>query len=88
MACPAKSHKLMWESGLRILSVFATLIFALLLTGAATYSATAQTFHVLHTFTGGLDGASPFSGLTPGPAGAFYGTTGMGGSRDMRCVRR
>lgn len=32
-------------------------------------------FTVLHTFTDGSDGASPFGGLTLGPNGNFYGTT-------------
>jgi uncharacterized repeat protein (TIGR03803 family) len=38
----------------------------------------AQTFSVLHTFTGGEDGASPL-GLTIDGAGNLYGTTGSGG---------
>jgi len=37
-------------------------------------------FSVLHSFTGGNgDGDSSFAGLTPGPAGSFYGTTTAGG---------
>jgi uncharacterized repeat protein (TIGR03803 family) len=39
----------------------------------------AQTFTVLHNFTGGVDGANPFAGLTPDAGGNFYGTTGFGG---------
>ena len=35
---------------------------------------------VLHSFTGGADGAVPAAGLTLGPAGNFYGTTMYGGA--------
>ncbi|HYM77934.1 MAG TPA: choice-of-anchor tandem repeat GloVer-containing protein [Candidatus Dormibacteraeota bacterium] len=35
---------------------------------------------LLHTFTGGKDGANPFVGLTADSSGNFYGTTGNGGS--------
>jgi hypothetical protein len=41
--------------------------------------ALAQTLTVLHTFTGGADGATPI-GLTQDAAGNFYGTTMDGGS--------
>src|SRR5579863_4717893 len=40
----------------------------------------AQTFSVIHSFTGGGDGAYPLAGLTVGPAGNFYGTTFGGGN--------
>jgi len=40
--------------------------------------AQAQTLSVLHTFTGGADGAGPV-GLTIDAAGNLYGTTGSGG---------
>ena len=54
-------------------SVFA-LTFALL------QSAQAQTYRVLHSFTGGSDGQSPIAGLTIDRAGNLYGTTLYGGS--------
>jgi uncharacterized repeat protein (TIGR03803 family) len=38
------------------------------------------TEHVLHTFAGGADGASPLAGLIFGPHGNLYGTTTLGGS--------
>ena len=41
-------------------------------------SAQAQTFTVIHNFTGGADGAQPV-GLTADPSGNLYGTTGSGG---------
>src|SRR5664279_5426562 len=53
------------------------LIFAL--TMAATQLAQAQTFSVLHNFTGGADGAQPYVGLTMDPAGNLYGTAIFGG---------
>ena len=40
----------------------------------------AQTFTVLHTFSGGADGANPLAGLTMNAAGDFYGTTSLGGT--------
>ncbi len=45
------------------------------LTMAAGRMAQAQTFTVLHDFTGGEDGAEPAAGLTPDGIGNFYGTT-------------
>jgi uncharacterized repeat protein (TIGR03803 family) len=35
---------------------------------------------ILHSFTGGPDGGHPFTRLTPGPDGLYYGTTFDGGS--------
>jgi uncharacterized repeat protein (TIGR03803 family) len=43
-------------------------------------SAQAQTYQVLHNFTGGLDGASPFAGVSIDQAKNLYGTTYYGGS--------
>jgi uncharacterized repeat protein (TIGR03803 family) len=45
----------------------------------------AQTVTVLHTFTGGADGAAPLAGLTPDAAGNLYGTTYYGGSVAGQC---
>ena len=44
-----------------------------------TPAAPAQTFNILHAFTGGQDGASPGAGLTMDRGGNFYGTTENGG---------
>jgi uncharacterized repeat protein (TIGR03803 family) len=41
--------------------------------------ANAQTFQVLHTFTGGADGAYPYAGLIIDAKGNLYGTTNLGG---------
>jgi uncharacterized repeat protein (TIGR03803 family) len=43
-------------------------------------AAPAQTFQVLHNFTGGNDGGDAMAGLTMDQAGNLYGTTWSGGS--------
>jgi uncharacterized repeat protein (TIGR03803 family) len=53
------------------------IVFAL--TVALMQSAQAQTYTVLHNFTGGSDGQSPAAGLTMDRAGNLYGTTYYGG---------
>jgi len=54
------------------------LVFTLAIFAAP--AAQAQTFQVLHEFTGGADGAEPFyAGLTIDAAGNLYGTTYYGG---------
>src|ERR1039458_1245377 len=45
----------------------------------------AQTFSVIHTFTGGTDGGIPIAGLTIDSAGNLYGTTVGGGMRKPAC---
>ena len=64
----------------RIISRAATVALAIAtvfaLTVVLTQSAQAQTFKVIHTFTGGADGRGPYAGLTADAAGNFYGTTG------------
>ena len=57
-----------------------TLAIVLGLTIVVNGSAQAQTFDVLHSFTGSADGASPGAGLTMDRGGNFYGTTENGGS--------
>lgn len=42
--------------------------------------AQAQTFNVIHDFSGGGDGARPFAGLIMDRAGSLYGTASFGGS--------
>ena len=54
------------------LAIFATSI-------VAAPAAQAQTFTVLHNFTGGRDGANPLDGLTIDRNGNLYGTASAGG---------
>jgi hypothetical protein len=53
------------------------MLFALLI--ICSPSAHAQTFTVLHNFTGGVDGSTPEAGLTMDASGNLYGTAGAGG---------
>lgn len=57
---------------------------ALMLVGAlamlAGMTTQAQTFTVLHSFTGGADGSQPAAGLIQDARGALYGTTYQGGN--------
>ena len=58
------------------------LLSALMLIGLLTVAgnpAQAQTYSILHTFTGGSDGGSPYAGLTVDRPGNLYGTTSYGG---------
>ena len=64
------------------LSVLALAALVALLSGPP--STQAQTFKVLHEFTGGADGAEP-GGLTLGGAGELYGVAGSGGKSSKDC---
>src|SRR5271156_1328721 len=44
-----------------------------------------QTFTVLHSFTGGADGANPAVGLTIDHSGTLYGTAEQGGNTPSNC---
>lgn len=55
------------------------LILALTLAALLAQPAKAQTYTVLYTFTGGADGASPYSGVIFDQSGNLYGTTEAGG---------
>jgi len=50
--------------------------------GMAYPPSTPPTFSVLHTFTGGADGAQPWASLILDPAGNLYGTAAAGGTGD------
>jgi uncharacterized repeat protein (TIGR03803 family) len=56
---------------------------------AATIScAQAQTFSVVHNFTGGSDGANPVDGFTMSPTGVLYGVASAGGDSGYGVVFR
>ena len=63
----------------RFLNPVLMLLMICCLTGVTSQVAQAQTYAVLHSFSGGADGAAPMSGLTPDAAGNFYGTAQYGG---------
>ncbi|HME58357.1 MAG TPA: choice-of-anchor tandem repeat GloVer-containing protein, partial [Terracidiphilus sp.] len=56
------------------------IVIVLALTVVLPLAAQAQSFKVLHNFTGGADGASPAAGLTLDKAGNLYGTASAGGA--------
>jgi uncharacterized repeat protein (TIGR03803 family) len=66
----------------------AALALAVVLASAvfATQSAQAQTYNLLHSFTGGADGATPDAGLVLDAAGNLYGTTVAGGASNLGTV--
>src|SRR5208283_438863 len=69
------------------MSMFAmplAMVFALTL--LVTHAAQAQTFGVIHDFTGETDGASPYAGVTVGPSGVLYGTAENGGAHGVGTV--
>ena len=57
----------------------AALVLAFLMIAVAGQPAQAQTFQVIHSFTGGGDGATPWAGVTLDKAGNLYGTASAGG---------
>jgi uncharacterized repeat protein (TIGR03803 family) len=60
---------------------FVPLVYALILARATQ----AQTYAVLHDFTGGGEGSVPQAGLTVDRAGNFYGTASNGGNYGSDC---
>ena len=76
----SRSRRLILGLSGRPATVALALAIALGLTIVVTRSLEAQTFDVLHSFTGGGDGASPGAGLTMDKGGNFYGTTKNGGA--------
>jgi uncharacterized repeat protein (TIGR03803 family) len=67
-------------SSIRIRPVLATLAPAMLFVLICSPLGRAQTFSVLHNFTGGSDGSNPQVGLTIDAGGRLYGTAGTGGA--------
>jgi uncharacterized repeat protein (TIGR03803 family) len=67
---------------------FRFVLFCVLLVAAA-YPSRAQTFTVIHAFTGGPDGGSPYTGLAIDRAGNLYGDTIYGGNtRGSNCANQ
>ena len=63
------------SAGLAILLMLLLLLFLLFFLSLMAPSAQAQTYTVIHNFTGGADGQNPWAGLTMDAAGNLYGTT-------------
>jgi len=65
----------------RLISGMTTAAFVTgLVLGAFSIQVQAQNYHVLHAFSGELDGSEPWAGLTIDAAGNLYGTTLYAGS--------
>lgn len=65
-----------------------TFAFVVGLAATAIPQAEAQTFEVVHNFTGGSDGGDPLDGLTLDGSGNLYGTTSSGGTSNYGVVYR
>jgi len=61
-------------------AIFAAVVVVLTVAAAGTPSAQAQTYTILHTFTGTPDGDEPLAGLATDSGGNLYGTTYYGGA--------
>ncbi len=75
-----------FENGLPATTLTLAITILLALTLISAQSAQAQTYNVIHNFTGGGDGADPRAGLTKDAAGNFYGTTRDGGRYGLGTV--
>jgi len=65
-----------WETRIALLATTAGLFILL-----GTIAVQAQTFAVLHEFTGGADGSNPYSSLAMDRGGNLYGVVPFGGSQ-------
>ncbi len=73
----------------RVLSAKTFALFLLLASSLVLVQSThAQSFSVIHNFTGGTDGANPLNGLLFGAGGVMYGTTSAGGAYNNGTVFR
>ncbi len=68
-------------------TTYRPLLLALFTLALFTTAAQAQTFTILHNFTGGTGGDSPFAGLSMDRAGNLYGTTAYGGRQGGACTQ-
>jgi uncharacterized repeat protein (TIGR03803 family) len=84
MAYPSQSRS--WTSGPQLRVASAALALAIMPVILPVQAAQAQTYTVLHKFTGGADGAYPESALMRDRKGILYGTTYDGGTADFGTV--
>ena len=82
------SRNLFFRTVSRSATAMLTIAAMFALTVVLTQPAQAQTFKVIHTFTGGGDGANPYAGLTMDQAGNLYGTASLGGGSGNGTVFR
>ena len=75
-----QSRSLIFRTSSRATTAALAIAIVFALTAVATQAAQAQTLKILHAFTGGEDGASPFAGVTLDKAGNLYGTAYSGGA--------
>jgi uncharacterized repeat protein (TIGR03803 family) len=73
-----------WTLGIDSWMTIAAYVLALLMIVFAT-QLHAQTFSVIHSFTGGSDGSNPWIGLTLDKAGNLYSGTAFGGNKSEYC---
>lgn len=81
--CPLKS-----TSSMRVVATLRSLVAVLALAIITAPAAHAQTYKVIHNFTGGADGGTPAFGWGVDNAGSFYGATVGGGSSGKGTVFR
>ena len=75
MVSPGQHRTRIFQTSLRAAAAGLALAIMFLLTVGATEAVQAQTYQVIHNFTGGVDGQEPNFGLTIDAAGNLYGTT-------------
>ena len=80
MAIARQLSKSMLRPSVGVINRALALAIVFGLTVVASPKAQAQTYQVIHTFTGGGDGAAPQAGVTLDAAGNLYGTTYSGGA--------
>ena len=75
MVTPGLHRTWNYRTSLSAAALGLALAISFLMTLGAAPTAEAQTYQVIHNFTGGVDGAEPTYGLTIDATGALYGTT-------------